>query len=203
MKLGILFSGGKDSCYAAFLANKEGYEISCLITLESENKESFMFHTPCIEKVSVQASIMNIPLVSVNTTGKKEKELNDLEKAIKIAIEKYKIEGVVSGAIESVYQASRIQKICNELKIECFNPLWQKDAMLHWRDILKNNFKIIILAVSADGLEKDWIGREINEKNLEELIKLSKKYKFHLAFEGGEAETFVIDCPLFKRELKI
>ena len=203
MKLGILFSGGKDSCYAAYLAKKNGYEIGCLISIISENKESYMFHTPFIEKVSLQASAMNIPLVIVKTPGEKEKELLDLEKAIKIAINKYKIKGVVTGAIESVYQASRVQKICNKLGIECFNPLWQKNSEEHWRDLLKNKFKVILASVAADGLSEKWTLKEIDEKKLNELINLSKKYKFHLGFEGGEAETFVIDCPLFNREVKI
>jgi len=39
--------------------------------------------------------------------------------------------------------------------------------------------------------------------NLNELKKLHEKYKFHLAFEGGEAETFVLDCPLFNKKLKV
>ena len=55
MRLGLLFSGGKDSTYAAYLANKQGYKISCLITIISENKESFMFHTPSVEKAERQA----------------------------------------------------------------------------------------------------------------------------------------------------
>ena len=201
MKTGILFSGGKDSCYAAFLAKKEGYEISCLIAIESQNKESYMFHTPFIDKVFLQASLMNIPLVYLKTKGEKEKELSDLEKAIKIAIKKYKINGIITGAMESIYQASRVQKICNKLNIECFNPLWQKNAYVHWKDLLKNNFKVIIASVSADGLDKKWIGKEIDEKILEELKKLSEKYKFHLGFEGGEAETFVSFCPLFKKKI--
>ena len=203
MKLGVLFSGGKDSCYAAYLAKKNGYEISCLISIISQNKESYMFHTPFIEKVSLQADTMNLPLIAIKTKGEKEKELLDLEKAIRIAIKKYKIKGVVTGAIESVYQASRVQKICNKLGIGCFNPLWQKNSEEHWRDLLKNKFKVIIASVAADGLSENWIGKLIDEKNLNELIKLSKQYRFHLGFEGGEAETFVINCPLFNKEVKI
>lgn len=203
MKLGILFSGGKDSTYAAWLAKKEGYEISCLISIISENKDSFMFHTPFIEKVSLQAEAIGIPIVIVKTHGEKEKELLDLENAIKTAIKKYKIEGVVTGAIESVYQASRVQSICNKLGIECFNPLWQKDPQEHWRNLLKNKFKVIIASTSAEGLDEKWIGREIDEKNLDELIRLSQKHRFHLGFEGGEAETFVVNCPLFSKGVKI
>jgi diphthine-ammonia ligase len=203
LKLGVLFSGGKDSCYAAYLAKREGYEIGCLISIVSENKESFMFHMPSILKTRKQAEVMGIPIVIVKTKGEKEKELGDLERAIKIAVKTYKIEGIVTGAIESVYQASRIQKICNRLGIECFNPIWQKDAEEHWRDMFKEGFKVILVSVSADGLDKSWIGKEIDTQNLGELIKLSKKYKFHMAFEGGEAETFVVDCPLFKTGVEI
>ena len=107
MNLGVLFSGGKDSTYAAWLAKKSGYKISCLITLESENPESYMFHTPAIEKTKTQAQVMNIPLISHKTKGKKEAELKDLEAVIKQAIKKYKIEGIVTGAVESVYQESK------------------------------------------------------------------------------------------------
>jgi len=203
MKLGVLFSGGKDSAYAAWLAKKEGYKIGCLITIVSENKESYMFHTPFIDKVALQAKEMEIPLIIVKTKGEKEHELVDLEKAIKLAIKKYKINGVVTGAIESVYQATRVQKICNQLKIECFNPLWQKNALEHWNDLIKNKFKVILVSVAADGLDTKWIGKEIDSKGLDELTKLSNKYKFHLAFEGGEAETFVVNSPMFNKEVKI
>jgi len=203
LKLGFLFSGGKDSTYAAWLAKKEGYKISCLISLWSINKDSFMFHTPAIELTKKQAECMDIPLIIQETKGEKEIELRDLEKAIKLAIKKYKIEGIVTGAVESVYQASRIQKICNKLGIECFNPLWQKNPKEYWKEMFDLGFKIIIVSVSADGLNEKWLGKEITKDNFCELEKLSQKYFFHLGFEGGEAETFVLDCPLFKKKLNI
>ena len=115
MKCGVLFSGGKDSTYAAYLAKKHGNELSCLISIVSENPESYMFHTPSILKVKKQAEVMNIPLLIQKTKGQKEEELKDLEKAIKLAKAKYEIEAIVTGAVESVYQASRIQKICDGL----------------------------------------------------------------------------------------
>jgi len=198
MRLGVLFSGGKDSTYAAWLAKKYDHDISCMISLWSKNKDSFMFHTPAIELTKKQAECMGIPLIVQETVGEKEIELKDLEKAIKLAIKKYKIEGVVTGAVESVYQASRIQNICNKLKVECFNPLWQKNPKEYWKEMLDLGFKIIIVSVAADGLNEKWLGKEITKDNFVELEKLSKKYLFHLGFEGGEAETFVLDCPLFK-----
>src|SRR3989344_685418 len=127
MKLGVLFSGGKDSTFAAYLAKRNGYEISCLISIVSENKESYMFHTPSISKTEKQAKAMGIPIIIQKTKGEKEKELDDLKNAIKKAVRKFKIEGIATGAVESVYQTSRIQKICNELDLECFNPLWLRN----------------------------------------------------------------------------
>lgn len=202
-KLGILFSGGKDSMYAAYLAKKAGYDISCLITIVSENLESYMFHTPSIEKVKEQASVMKVPLIVVKTKGKKEEELKDLEKAVRKAVKDYKIEGVVSGAVESVYQASRIQEICNNLSIECFNPLWQKSQLELLEDLIKNKFEVIIVGVFAYPFDEKWLGRKIDKKFIKEMEMLNEKWKINPAGEGGEFESFVLNCPLFRRKLKV
>ena len=203
MKLGLLFSGGKDSMLAGYLAKQAGYEIACLINIASENKESFMFHTPSISKVEKQAEVMGIPLIVQKTKGKKEIELKDLEKAIKEGMERYGIEGVVTGAVESVYQASRVQKICNRLDIECFNPLWQKNQFELLDDLIKNNFEVIIVGVFAYPFDRKWLERRINKEFIEDIRKLWEKYKINPAGEGGEFESFVLNCPLFKKGLKV
>jgi len=204
MKLALLLSGGKDSVYAGYLAKtKFKHQLICTISILSENKESYMFHTPSINKTQSQADLMKIPLIIQKTKGKKEEELKDLEKAIKLAKEKYKIQGIVTGAIQSVYQSTRIQKICDKLNLECFNPLWQKDEIEYLRELIKNKFKVIITAVAAYPLDKSWLGREINNQFIEDVKELKNKYNLHPAGEGGEFETFVLDCPLFKKPLKV
>ena len=203
MKLGILFSGGKDSTYTAYLARKEGYELSCLISVYSGNKESYMFHTPSIKKTEEQAKLAEIPIITWETEGKKEDELKDLEKAIRLAIREYQIEGIVTGAIQSVYQSSRIQKICNKLDIECFNPLWLKNEDEYLDELIDNKFKIIITGVFAYPLDEKWLGKEINSDFVREIKELNIKYKISIIGEGGEFETIVINCPLFKKPLKL
>lgn len=203
MKLASLFSGGKDSVYSAYLAKKQGHEIVCLITIHSKNKESYMFHTPSIEKTNYQAKAMNLPLIIHETKGEKEEELKDLEEAINIVIKKYKIEGITTGAIRSVYQASRIQKICDKLNIKCINPLWQKEEISYLNELIENKFKIILTGVFAYPLNQSWLGRTIDKKFIEEIKILNEKYKIHPAGEGGEFESFVLDCPLFNKPLKI
>ncbi|PIN90686.1 TIGR00289 family protein [Candidatus Pacearchaeota archaeon CG10_big_fil_rev_8_21_14_0_10_32_14] len=202
MKLGILWSGGKDSCYAAYLAKKEGNDIACLITLQSENDDSFMFHTPSIDKVKQQAQAMSIPLLIKKTKGEKESELEDLELAILAAKQKYEIEGLVSGALASTYQSSRIQKICDALGIESFNPLWQKNQFEHVNDIIKCGMKVIITGVFAEPLNEDWLGREIDGDFIEEIKDMANHYEINPAGEGGEYESYVLFCPtLFSHQL--
>ena len=202
-KLGVLFTGGKDSCYALFLAKKAGHEITCLITIESDNPDSFMFHTPSISQVKKQAEVLDLPLIVQKTAGEKEKELDDLELAIKKAKEKYKIEGLVTGALESVYQKSRIEEICKNLGLECINPLWKKDQIQLLQELVENQFEVIITGVAAYPLDETWLGRKIDDAFIDDAKKLKEKYGINPAGEGGEFETLVLDCPLFTKNLEI
>jgi asparagine synthase (glutamine-hydrolysing) len=203
MKLAVLFSGGKDSAYAAYLASKSGNRLICLISIFSENKESFMFHTPSVSQVEKQAEVTGLPIIIQKTKGKKELELKDLENAIKLAKKKYEIEGVVTGALKSVYQASRIQKICDKLNLEVFNPLWQKNQLGLLNELIDNDFEVIITGVFAYPLDSSWLGRKIDKKFISDAEELEKKYKINPAGEGGEFESLVLNCPLFSRKLEI
>jgi diphthine-ammonia ligase len=200
MKLGVLFSGGKDSSYAMFKASKE-HDIECLISVISKNKDSFMFHTPFMHLIENQSKSLEIPLVKIETLGKKEEELKDLKKAIKLAIEQFEIKGVVTGTVESVYQSTRIQKICDELNIHCFNPLWQKNQVELLKELVENEFKVKIVKVAGEGLDESFLGKMIDENMIKKLIELNKKYGINPAFEGGEGETLVIESPMFKNKL--
>ena len=203
MKLGVLFSGGKDSTYAAYLAKKAGNELTCLITIFSENIDSYMFHTQKIELTKKQAKLMNLPIITKSTRGVKEEELNDLESAIKLAINKYQIQGITTGALHSQYQASRIQAICDKLKIKCINPLWHKDEIPYLNELINSKFKVVVTKTAAEGLDNKWIRREIDKNFIEDIKVLNKKWGIHPAGEGGEYETLVLNCPLFKEELKV
>jgi ABC transporter with metal-binding/Fe-S-binding domain ATP-binding protein len=203
MKLGVLFSGGKDSTYAAWLMKKKGHDLICLISVESENKESFMFHTPSISQVEKQAEVMKIPLIVEKTKGKKEQELRDLEKAIKKAIKNYGIKGIVTGAVKSVYQESRIKKICDKFGIWCFNPLWNKDEWKLLEELVKEGFEIIIVGVFAYPFDNNWLERKINKNFIQDIKKIYNDIEISPAGEGGEFETLVLNCPLFKRKLEI
>ena len=202
MRLGVLFSGGKDSTLALLLA-AEKEEVVCLITILSKNKESYMFHTPNIDITALQAEALGLPQITRATEGEKEKELSDLEDAIAEAARKFQIEGVVTGAVESVYQAERVQRICNRLGLWCFNPLWKHDQKALLEELLKKQFKVIISGVFAYPLDEKWLGKQIDHQIIERLVDLQQKYGLSPSGEGGEIETTVLDAPLFKKKIDV
>jgi asparagine synthase (glutamine-hydrolysing) len=201
--LGALISSGKDSVFAMYRMMQQGYKIACLISIKSINPDSFMFHTPAIEMVKLQSKAFNIPLIEQTTKGQKEIELKDLKKAIERAKKKYNIKGITTGALFSNYQKERIEKIANELELKAFSPLWHMDQEDYMREIIRNNFKIILTRIAAEGLDESWLGKILTEKDIDRLIELNKKIKLSICGEGGEFETLVLDCPLFNKELKV
>lgn len=203
LKVGVLFSGGKDSTYAAYLAKQRGDELLCLITLSPERSDSYMFHYPNIRWTALQAQAMRLPQVKQETKGVKEDELYDLSSAIEAAKRDYSIEGVYTGALASVYQKSRVERVCDELGVKAVSPLWQIDQVAHLTNIVANGFKVIMTGVAALGLDESWLGRHLDEEAIRDLAALQKKYGVNPGLEGGEGETFVLDCPLFDRRIEV
>jgi diphthine-ammonia ligase len=202
MRLAVLFSGGKDSTLALLKA-MEKEEAVCLISLISKNVESYMFHTVNIGVTRLQAEGIGLPLIRKVTEGKREEELKDLAKAMKEAKERFKVEGVVTGAIESVYQAERVQKTCHDLDLWCFNPLWKRDQHELLGEIVQNNFKAMVSGVFAYPLDRTWLGKEIDEDLIARLLRLQKEYGISPSGEGGEIETTVLDAPMFKKRIQV
>lgn len=202
MKLAVLFSGGKDSYLAIQYASVD-HEICCLLTLESEKEDSWMFHTPAIEWTKLQSKAMGFEHLISKTSGVKERELNDLRSILESAVSKYLIEGVVTGALASVYQSTRIQRICNSLGLWCFNPLWQMSQGKLLQELLSNNIVSVITGVAAEPLDDSWLGRTIDSECVEELMALESKSGINPAGEGGEIESFVLSAPLFQSSIKI
>jgi diphthine-ammonia ligase len=202
MKLGVLFSGGKDSTLALHKA-AEKEEAACLITLLSQNKESFMFHTPNIDLTALQAEALGLPLIQKVTKGESEEELKDLKKAITQAVKAYGIEGVVSGAVESVYQSTRIQRVCSRLNIWCINPLWQQNQKALLEEIVAKGFKVLVSGFFAYPLDSTWLGKELNTELIGKLLHLEKEFGLSPSGEGGEIETTVLDAPLFKKKIEV
>lgn len=203
LRLGALISSGKDGWYAAYIMHKQNYDISCIITIDSENKESYMFHTPNATLAKKQAEAAEIPILIGKTKGEKEEELKDLYTVLLDAKVKYNLDGIVSGAIFSTYQRDRIEKVCDELGLVCFTPLWHKNQEEYMYELLDQKFDFMLVGVMAEGLDKNWLGKSITKEDIKKLVELNKKVGLNIAGEGGEFESFVINCPLFKQKLAL
>lgn len=198
MKLAALISGGKDSSFAIYKALQEGHEVTDLVTIIPANEDSYMFHSANIHLTGLIADACGIPLTSQISTGEKEKELKDLKKALS----QLNIDGVIVGAIESEYQASRVRRICAELGIKMYAPLWHVESERLLREMTKL-MDIRMVKVAAAGLDESWLGRRFDEKLIEDLKELNRKYRVHIAGEGGEYESLVLDAPFYRKRIDL
>tara|TARA_Y100000996_G_scaffold257606_1_gene202762 strand:- start:140 stop:829 length:690 start_codon:yes stop_codon:yes gene_type:complete len=204
MKLAALFSGGKDSTYAIYLAKKSGHNVDVLLTIFPHDDESHLLHYPNIRFTSLQSESMNIPqLTEQLTSTDPQNESDSLDRLIIFAKENYSIDGIVHGGILSKYQKDSFSSSCKKNNLQIISPLWNMEPESYMKELLSENFEYIISTVSSDGLNDSWLGRTIREDDLIELKKLQQKFDFNLNFEGGEAETFVTNCPLFEKPLLI
>jgi diphthine-ammonia ligase len=201
MDVAVLFSGAKDSTFAVYKVMNKGMNVKYLVTIIPATDESYMFHYPNVKWTELQAEAMGIELITRNTKGEKEKELKDLEDALNSI--KSEIQGVVSGALESRYQKTRVDDICRKLGLKSISPHWQRSMRDYLQDIIVSGFEVIITSVSAEGFNESWLGRKLDHSTVKDLEKLSRKYGIHKGFEGGEAETFVLDGPIFSKRIEI
>ena len=198
-----MFSGGKDSVFALWCAIHQGYEIACLLTIFPQRSDSWMFHYPDIEWTRLQAEAVGIPQVTAKASGVKEEELGAMKEALLELKRTRGIDCVVTGAIASEYQKWRIETICYELGLRSVAPLWRKDPEQLLTEQVEMGFEFILTACMAMGLGPDWLGRMIDSKAIDELKSISRRYGISLVFEGGEAETYVLNAPMFTKRIRI
>jgi len=197
-----MYSGGKDSAFAAWVASKKD-ELACLVTLFPRSEMSYMFHFPNLRWTALQAESVGVPLLTEETEGVKEEELADLERALSNAKRKFGLGGIYTGALASVYQKTRVERICDHLSLKCVSPLWGIDPETHLRRLVAEGFEVVVVSVSALGLDQTWLGRRLDQNSIDELVALGRRFRFHVGLEGGEGETFVLDAPFFSRRIEI
>jgi len=189
-----LVSGGKDSIYAMYIAMQHGIEIKRIVNIIPE-EFSFMYHFPNVHVVKLISEAIGIEIDQYRISDNPD-ELKDI-------LSNYEEKVIVSGAIESDYQKTRLERISTELNKIHYSPLWRKDPFLLLNELIIANFRTIFVSISAEGLDERFLGREINIDMMKTLRSLNEKYKIHPSGEGGEYETLVLDCPIFRKKIKI
>jgi ABC transporter with metal-binding/Fe-S-binding domain ATP-binding protein len=204
LKLASLYSGGKDSNYSIFEMKRLGHDVVCLISIIPEISDSLLFHFPNIHLAQALAQAIDLPIRNFqSSTSKLENEMSVLENALSTVKDEFGIEGIVHGGISSMFQKRNFEKVCEDLYLSVYSPLWNLNPRNYLHQLIDEKFKITIVGVSALGLDQEWLGVTLDHENVKRLESLSTKYGFNLNFEGGEAETLVVDCPIYKKKLEI
>ncbi|SFB72740.1 metal-binding-domain/4Fe-4S-binding-domain containing ABC transporter, ATP-binding protein [Halobiforma haloterrestris] len=210
-----LFSGGKDSSWALYRALEEGLDVRRLVTVHPEG-DSYMYHVPATDLATLAAESVGIELLEVepddfeadaatDSSVQGDDELEPLEAALRTLDDELEggIAGVTAGAVESEYQTSRIEGMCDRLDCELFAPLWQEDPRELADAMLDAGFEIEIIQVAAHGLDESWLGRTLDRAALADLERLNEEYGVHVLGEGGEFETLVVDAPHMDRRIDL
>jgi diphthine-ammonia ligase len=194
-----LFSGGKDSTYATYVAMQRGWDVTHLLSIVPEDRDSMLFHTPNLQLTPLQAEAMRIPLIRETASMGEEGELDALRRIFR----RVDVDGVIVGAIASDYQHARVNRIADEIGLRVFAPLWRRDPRQLVTDYLEAGFDIAFSSVSADGLDASWLGRRWDDRVIQDLLRLQQTRGVHPCGEGGEFETLVLDAPIFERSIDV
>lgn len=215
-----LISGGKDSCYNLMCAVREGHKIVALANLhppkcsESEELDSYMYQSVGADGVELYGEAMQLPLYRREITGEPKNQKSDYEKTegdevedlfeLLAEVKKHhpEVRGVSAGAILSSYQKVRVEDVCRRLDLVPLCFLWEKEQNALLAEMIENGVDAILIKVAAIGLGEKHLGKTLGE--IASIMKtLQEKYGVHPCGEGGEFESFVRDCPLFKKRIVI
>ena len=196
MSWAALTSGGKDSVLSCQKAIDSGKDVQYMVTARPKNRDSYMFHSANLDAVPVIARVAGMEYVEIETHGRKEEELADLEAGL-AALD---IEGVIAGAVASEYQAVRVKTITDKLGLELFTPLWHMDTELLLNEVAAR-MDAMIIVTAAEGLDESFLGAHFNADLIARLKRVAAARRINLAGEGGEYESLTLNAPFYSRPI--
>jgi diphthine-ammonia ligase len=198
MKIVASWSGGKDSCFACYKAIQEGYDVSQLLIMMSDPSES-SFHMIRSDMLDAQSQAIGIPIVKWTTTPDTYEQ--DFKKAL-LQMKAEGVEGIVTGDVYDValHEPGWLDRVCKEVDLTPVKPLWHRDTQNILNEFINEGFKATVVRVKTDVLGMEWLGRQVNRKFFDDLLKLGT---VDPCGERGEFHTFVTDGPFFKKRIEI
>ena len=199
MRVAALLSGGKDSVCAIEVARGHGWGVVGAIRVVPAGDDSYMFHTPNLDVVEGIAAAMGLPLETIQSPLDPVTELEALELGLERLKRAWNLQGIISGALASEYQKTRLDRIGNRLGLATFAPLWHKEPTAYLASL--QGYDIRFSRVACDGLDESWAGASLDASRVEILKRM--KSRPHIAGEGGEYETVVLDAPHFAQRVVV
>ncbi|MBI2598223.1 MAG: diphthine--ammonia ligase [Candidatus Diapherotrites archaeon] len=194
MKVAVLFSGGKDSTFAVDWAKKNGFEIAYLLSVKPSRKDCYLFHYATVEHTVAQAKALGLPHVLVGCDAANPTLEAQIVKKI---VEKNLVDAVILGGVGlQETQLKSVREALAPLGVQVFASHEGCDHKKIFEEMIEKGYKIKITQVASAGLIQ-WLGKIVSRENFSQLAVDSKKFGFHIGFEGGYADTFVLDAPVF------
>ncbi|MBI2854009.1 MAG: diphthine--ammonia ligase [Chloroflexi bacterium] len=200
MKVFSSWSGGKDSSLACHQAIKQGYQVTHLLNFRIEDGTRSLTHGLSSNLIGLQSQLSGIQLVSKNTSWE------TYEAQFKSAMLEMRREGVTGGIfgdIELQPHRDWIERVCADVDIQPVFPLWHKERMVIMRELISSGFESVVVSCKGRVMGPEWLGRNVNEQFIQDMIELQKTVHIDLCGEEGEYHTFVTAGPLFNQRIKI
>eukprot|EP00347_Sterkiella_histriomuscorum_P002612 403367470 len=221
MKFVGLISGGKDSIFNLLQCISYGHELVCVANLhapvqrEDQEMDSFMFQTVGVEIADQIAQCLEVPIIKAEIRGqslnqelyyekdeetKLHDEVEDFYQLIVKVKEQYpEVQAVASGAIFSNYQRLRVENVCQRLGLISLAYLWLRDQSELLQEMVDHEMDARIVKICSMGLKPAHLGKSITQL-YSYFITLRDQFQFNVCGEGGEYESAVFDCPIFKNK---
>ena len=193
----VCWSGGKDSTISLYLAMKNrNIKIKYLLNMVSEDGIFSRSHGINSTLLNLQAQAIGIPVVQRRTTW--ESYESEFKKVV-TELKNKDIRAGVFGDIDLQEHRDWVERVCKDTGIKPILPLWKKEREELMNEFVSSKFKAIVVATNADFLGKEWLGREVDNKFIDDLTKLGD---IDLCGEKGEYHTFVFDGPIFRKPVE-
>lgn len=198
MRATILWTGGKDSALAFYKARLAGYEVVNLLTFAPKDADFLAHPLPFMQ---YQAQAIGIPHLQAVVDTPLEDSYEKFIRAFKM---EHDVGALVTGDIAEVdRQPNWIRQRCVDIDLKVLMPLWSGDRYQILKELLSCQFKVIISCVKKGILSDEWLGRELDEKAVKDLRKISDRTRLDICGENGEYHTLVLDGPIFNKRLSI
>ena len=192
------WSGGKDCCLAAYRAVNSGMDVRYLANTVTADGRRSCSHGVSAAVIRRQAEALGITIMQQPTEGD-----NYRDQFVKM-LEVFKADGVEGGIFGDIdFNAHRewVESVCSEVGMTAHLPLWREDQGTLLEEFIDAGFVSVIVAVKAELLGEEFLGRIIDRDFIADLAAPDKGIT--PCGEAGEYHSLVVDGPLFNKRLEL